>query len=214
MKRALHLFSAIVGLLAASLSAGPHSAAEASVVDPAPPAEEIVIDIVTANGTGCPPGTAAITTAAGNAAFTVTYARYTARIGVGAAVADFRKNCQLNVIVRVPQGFAYGISKIDHHGFGSLATGAGAVHRAIQYYKGQTQSAYTNSAFTGPMEDDWRISNEVPAEAMVWSPCGVVRNLNINTELRLTAGTSDTRTTTSLITMDSAVHHLSWTRCP
>jgi hypothetical protein len=60
----------------------------------------------------------------------------------------------------------------------------------------------------------------VPVAALVWSPCGVLRNLNINTELRAIAGTSNTTNTTSFITMDSTdgsiktIYHFSWQRCP
>ncbi|MYY10947.1 DUF4360 domain-containing protein [Streptomyces sp. SID4919] len=53
----------------------------------------------------------------------------------------------------------------------------------------------------------------------MWAPCGVKRNLNINTELRVSAGTSD-RTRTSFMTVDSTdgsvntIYHLAWQQCP
>ncbi len=213
MKKALSFYCTIFAVLATSLSAGPASAFRPSAAGVAPPTDEVIIDVVTTNGSGCPPDTAAITMVLGNSAFAITYSDYTARLGVGAAVTDFRKNCQLNVIVRVPQGFTYALSKTNHRGFASLAAGARATHRANQYYKGQTSTAYTSHPFSGPMDYDWQTSDEVPSGSMVWTPCGTARNLNINTELRVAAGTSDTRTTTSFITTDSAVYHLSWARC-
>jgi hypothetical protein len=55
--------------------------------------------------------------------------------------------------------------------------------------------------------------------ALVFAPCGVQRNLNVNTELRVSAGTSDPTSTTSFMVMDSTdgslstVYHLTWMQC-
>ena len=50
-----------------------------------PPPDKIVIDVVTINGTGCKPGTAAVAVSDDNTAFTVTYSEFLAQVGVGAA---------------------------------------------------------------------------------------------------------------------------------
>src|ERR671916_159064 len=91
-----------------------------------PPPNHITIDIVTVNGSGCPAGTAAVAVSEDNKAFTVTYSDFLAQIGVGAKPTDFRKNCQLNLRVNVPQGFTYGIAQADYRGFGHLERGATA----------------------------------------------------------------------------------------
>jgi hypothetical protein len=213
MRKVSYLLCAILGILATNLSAIPASAAGESDLNAAPPAEQIVIDLVTTNGSGCPPGSATITVAPDNSAFTVTYSNYTARVGVGAVPTDVRKNCQLNVVLRVPQGFTYALSQADYRGVASIATGAGAVQRAYLYYAGQSQTPYSHHTFAGPAELDWLTVDELPL-GPVWSPCEAVRNVNINTELRATAGTSDTRTTTSFISLASSVYYLSWAQCP
>jgi hypothetical protein len=48
-----------------------------------PPTDHIVIDVVTVNGSGCPPGSAAVAVSPDNTAFTVTYSQYLAQVGVG-----------------------------------------------------------------------------------------------------------------------------------
>jgi hypothetical protein len=207
MRQTWCLLSAITGVLA--LSASPAAAAEYV----APPANPIVIDLVTANGSGCLPGTAAVTIDPDNSSFTVTYSAFTALVGVDAQNTDWRKNCQLNVVVQAPPEYRYTITQADSRGFASLAAGAGATQRANYYFQGQTQTAYNTHTFAGPADLDWQTTDDVPAQSIVWSPCGVARNLNINTELRVTAGTSNTATTTSLMTMDSAVYHLTWDLC-
>ena len=185
-----------------------------------PPSGNIAIDVVTVNGSGCPAGTAAVAVSPDNTAFTVTYSDYLAQVGVGAAPTDFRKNCQLNLLVHVPQGFTYAIAEADYRGFAALAAGATALQRANYYFQGTSPTAFVSHPFFGPMVDDWLNVDTTDVAALVYAPCGVQRNLNVNTELRVNAGTSDPSKTTSWITMDSTdgsvetVYHFSWKTCP
>ena len=222
MRKALYSFCAALGMLATVAISSPASAAGSAGLDleVPPPTDKIVIDVVTVNGTGCPAGTATVAMSPDNTAFTVTYSAYTALVGVGAGTLDWRKNCQLNLVVHVPSGFTYAISKVDYRGFASVEKGATATQRANYYFQGQSQTAYASHSFAGPLADDWMTSDEVPVAALVWSPCGALRNLNINTELRVAAGTSNTATTTSFISMDSTdgslntIYHFQWANCP
>ena len=59
---------------------------------------------------------------------------------------DFRKNCQLNLRVNVPQGFTYGIAQADYRGFAHLERGAYAIQKANYYFQGMSQN---DSARTG-----------------------------------------------------------------
>jgi len=185
-----------------------------------PPPDRIVIDVVTVNGSGCPAGTAAVAVAEDNTAFTVTYSDYLAQVGVGAKPTDFRKNCQLSLRVHVPQGFTYAIAQADYRGFAHLERGANGLEKANYYFQGTSPTAYVNHRFNGPYNDDWQATDFTDIAAIVWAPCGVFRNLNINTELRVSAGSSNPNKTTSFMTMDSAdgsidtVYHFHWKRCP
>ncbi|GAA1919253.1 hypothetical protein GCM10009716_30040 [Streptomyces sodiiphilus] len=70
------------------------------------------------------------------------------------------------------------------------------------------------------MNDNWQATDEVEAGAVVWAPCGEMRNFNINTELRVSAGTSNPSETTSFMAMDSTdgdvstTYQLGWKECP
>ncbi|MET1072355.1 MAG: DUF4360 domain-containing protein, partial [Umezawaea sp.] len=75
-----------------------------------PPPDHITIEVVTVLGSGCPAGTAAVAVSPDNKAFTVTYSRFTAQVGPDSKPIDFRKNCQLALNVRVPQGYTYAIA--------------------------------------------------------------------------------------------------------
>ncbi|WP_033347499.1 DUF4360 domain-containing protein [Kitasatospora aureofaciens] len=186
---------------------------------PTPP-DRIVIDVATVNGSGCPAGSAAVAVSPDNTAFTVTYSSYLAQVGVGSKPTDFRKNCQLDLRVHVPQGFTYAIASADYRGFAHLENGASGVERANYYFQGDSGTTYRSHRFDGPTDDNWQATDSVDVAALVWAPCGEERNFNINTELRVSAGTSDQAHTTSFMTMDSTdgsintVYHLAWKQCP
>jgi hypothetical protein len=185
-----------------------------------PPAEQITINVVTVNGSGCEPGTAATALAPDSTAFTVTYSKYMAQVGVGAGPTDFRKNCQLNLKVMVPQGFTYAIAKADYRGFAYLEKGASATEQANYYFQGSSETARIKHTFKGEYDDNFTATDEVGVDALVYAPCGEKRNLNINTELRVNAGSSNTKKTTSFMSMDSTdgsiktIYHFAWKTCP
>jgi len=185
-----------------------------------PPPDHITIDIVTVNGSGCPAGTAAVAVSEDNKAFTVTYSDYLAQVGVGARPTDFRKNCQLNLRVNVPQGFTYGIAQADYRGFAHLERGAYAIQKANYYFQGMSQNDSAQHRYNGPHSDDWQATDTTEVAAIVYSPCGEKRNFNINTELRVYPGSSNTATTTSFVSMDSTdgaidtTYQFSWKTCP
>ncbi|MGO4757987.1 DUF4360 domain-containing protein, partial [Streptomyces sp. 2MCAF27] len=101
-----------------------------------PPPDKIVITVATVNGSGCPAGTAAVAVSPDNTAFTVTYSDYLAQVGKGSKPTDFRKNCQLNLVVHVPQGFTYAIASVDYRGYAHLEKGATSVEKASYYFQG------------------------------------------------------------------------------
>ncbi|QUQ66350.1 DUF4360 domain-containing protein [Kutzneria sp. CA-103260] len=185
-----------------------------------PPPDKIVIDVATVNGSGCPAGTAAVAVAPDNTAFTVTYSNYIAQVGVGAQPTDLRKNCQLNLRVHVPSGFTYAIAEADYRGFGHLEAGASGTERANYYFQGNAPTAYIAHNLNGAFDDDWQFTDTTDIASLIWEPCGQERNFNINTELRVAAGTSNTKTTTSFLSMDSTdgsittTYHFAWKTCP
>lgn len=221
MARGLLRFLLSGGALAALLTTAlpAHAASSPSGgFDDLPP-DKIVIKVATVNGSGCPQGTTAIAVSEDNTAFTVTYSEYLAQVGGNSAPTAFRKNCQLSLIVHVPQGFTYAIASADYRGFASLQPGASALQKASYYFQGSPQTAYRNHPFSGPLNANWQATDSTDWAQLVWAPCGVQRNFNINTELRLNAGTSSPDKV-SFMTMDSTdgdistIYHLAWKECP
>jgi uncharacterized protein DUF4360 len=182
-----------------------------------PPADRIVIDVVTVNGSGCPAGTAAVATATDNTAFTVTYSDYLAEVGQGSDPTDFRKNCQLALRLHIPQGFTYAIAQADYRGFAHLASGASATQLASYYIQGTSPTTRSSHPMNGPYSDNWQFTDQTDMDELVFAPCGEERNLNVNTELRVSAGSSGSAS--SFVTMDSTdggvstKYHFHWKRC-
>ncbi|MGW6456341.1 DUF4360 domain-containing protein [Streptomyces sp. NPDC055078] len=214
MPRALLAGGVAAAALASLLGAQP---ASATIV--APP-NKIAIEIATINGSGCRPGTAAVAVSEDNTAFTVTYSDYLAKVGVGASPTDFRKNCQLSLIVHVPHGFTYAVASTDYRGFASLEPTASGVSKASYYFQGSPDTASRSHTFRGPLNDNWQATNTTEWGQLVWAQCGAKRNFNINTELRVNPGLSDRTQTTSFMTMDSTdgaintIYRLAWKECP
>ncbi|GAA2115364.1 DUF4360 domain-containing protein [Streptomyces synnematoformans] len=209
------------GALAAALVAATTLSAQTATASEEPadgPAEQIKVDIQTINGSGCSAGTAAVAANADNTAFTVTYSDYLAAAGAGASPLDFRKNCQLSLVLDVPSGFTYAIQSVDYRGYAYLADGASGLEQASYYHMGSPETTTSSKGFEGPYDDNWQVTDSKEWAELVWAPCGEQRNFNINTELRVYRGSSDHRAT-SLMTMDSTdsavstEYHLAWKEC-
>jgi hypothetical protein len=203
-----------IGTAAAMLAAPVATPAETAATLASPPPGAITIHLVSANGSGCRPGTTQVAAFEDNTGFTITYSAYTAQAGDHLNPVESRRNCQLAVLAHVPQGFTYAISQVTYRGYLQLERGAVALQKASYYFAGGLPTSSAQHRFTGPVADNWTVNQLI--HTLVWAPCATARNLNINSELRVHAAS---RAPISFITMDSTdtsistVYHLTWRRC-
>jgi len=209
-----------VGGMVLSLLA-PTSSAQAGPFQ-APPPGSIDIRLVTVNGTGCPDArTGLVAVAPDKTAFTVTYRshHYIAQVGPATNPTASRVNCQLTMAVHVPQGFTYAIAKADYSGYARLAKSASGLEQASYYFQGQPNTTRRRHQITGPKKGNFAFTDKIAVGALVWAPCGVDRNVNVNTELRVNAGSSHPSKNPSYLRMGStdgrikSKFNLSWKRC-
>ncbi|MBB2944483.1 hypothetical protein FB565_004212 [Actinoplanes lutulentus] len=183
-----------------------------------PPTTEMVIDVVQANGSGCPKGSAEVTVSPDNKAFTVSYSKFIAQIGPEAKSTDFRKNCQLALDVLVPSGYTYAVAGADYRGYASLQEGVTASETAFYYFQGEQHTTKIKHDFVGYFEDEWQRTDEVEMSSLSFLDCGEKRYLNVNTELKVNTANADKKVT-NWITMDSTdgsletVYHVAWMKC-
>lgn len=172
---------AVIGGAALALAAS----AVASPAVAAPPSGKVTLDVVTVNGTGCPAGTVAVAVNSDNTAFTATYSDYLAESGSGVSITQNRKACQMSLLVHVPSGFTFAVAQADYRGYAQLARGATGTVQASYYFMGESATATSTHTFRGPLADNWQTTDRTAVASLVYKPCGVDRNLNVKSALRV-----------------------------
>ncbi len=178
--------------------------------------EYVRIRSISYAGSGCPAGTVSQNVAQDLKAFTLLFDSYIAEVGPGVQLNQSRKNCQIAVDLHFPQGWSYSILDVDYRGYASLEAGVTGTQQSAYYFQGSAATATLRSNFRGPTQQDYQIRDSLGLAAVVWSPCGATRALNINTQVRLT---SSNRFARGLMTTDSIdgelthVYGVRWRRC-
>jgi hypothetical protein len=163
---------------------------------PAQAAAAITVEVIASNGSGCAPGTASVVGNGDNTGFRIRYRDFVAEAGGGAAVIDRRKNCQLGVLVTIPDGWTIAIASANYRGKAGLRSGATALQRTSYYWQGTSTTERKDVTFTGPLNGLWTTWDVAPV--LTYAECGSQSVLNINTELRIDAGASTGTSTMSM----------------
>jgi hypothetical protein len=179
----------------------------------------ITVQLLSENGSGCPLGTTAVS-APNNTEFTVTYDSYIAYAGGGAAPGTWRKNCQLDVQVGIPSGWTFGIIAADYRGYAGLDTRARGMLETNYYFSGLPITTPLLHPLSGPQDGDYEFTDQ--AHIITWAPCHFNGTLNVNTSIRVYAGSNPsfqnqlTVDSTDLHTQTIAnmnIYHLGFKQC-
>jgi hypothetical protein len=179
-----------------------------------PPSDQITVQVITVNGSGCPAGTAEVSQS-DNTSFKIRYHKYVAE--GGAAPTDIRKACQLALRFHIPQGFTFAISTVDYRGYADLRPGATATQQALYYLQGKPNGATISHEVNPDNYGRWHTQDSFAEADLVWAACGEDRNLNLKTSLRVyqpagTAGRSSVRMTRTEGDVDTEYQY-SWKHC-
>lgn len=172
---------------------------------------------VTANGTGCPAGTWATTISEDGLTFTTTFSAYEAMLEPTQSIAI--KDCQLGIKLHSPQGLSFAVDSFYYQGYAWLdSAGMTARQTANYYFMGNPLNhAELRTDLRGVYDDDYLFQDDVGIVDLAWSPCGVERNLNVTTRLRIQNNPRRTGTGyLNLTSVDAAsrlVFRLAWRRC-
>ena len=203
----------LAALCAALLSCLAFTPAAANAA-PSPQPPWYTIRLLTANGTGCPPDSTAVSQV-NSTVFTVTYSQYTAFAGGGVPPTQRRLNCQLNVEVGVPSGWTYGILEVDYRGYAYLDSGARGTLAADYWFEGSPLTHPQQHSIYGPKDYNYAFSDY--AGVMAWAPCHFNGALEINTSVRVLPGYDSSFA--NELTLDSSVlglgtlYHLGFRQC-
>jgi hypothetical protein len=211
---------AAVGALASPIADGPalgvtvgSPGLDATADDPDP--TKVFIKDITYGGSGCPQNSVGKFISSDRHTFTLIFDSMVASIGTGVAVAENRKNCQINLDLQYPSGFQYSILNTVFRGYADLAKGVSGTQSATYYFSGDAKQVTATSTFKGPTTGDYSTPDTIPFSSVVWSPCGAALPININSQVRLTGGGG----ASGLLTQDSLdgkityVVGIQWQKC-
>jgi len=166
------------------------SLATAAVIEPfvtqtgsVVPTGQVTINSITYGGSGCPQGTVSQFISEDKQTFTLIFDSYIVDVGPGISISKNRANCQINVDLHYPAGFQWSIYTQDYRGYASLDKGVTGLQKATYYFSGMSQQASTSTTFTGPQDGDYLLTDTIPFDSVVWSPCGSDGALNINSQI-------------------------------
>lgn len=180
-----------------------------------PDPTHVYVQSITYGGSGCPAGSVAQSLSIDRSTFTLIFDSFIASKGPGHPAADALKSCQLNLNLKIPQGWQYSIATIDHRGYVQLPKKMKAIQESTYYFQGDGALASADSSFVGPVTKNYLIRDTLPFSTVVWSSCDKVRPLNITTQLQLKGGTEAGQITTDNIDGKIGfVLGLRWKPCP
>ncbi|KXX81419.1 hypothetical protein MMYC01_202670 [Madurella mycetomatis] len=126
-----------------ALFSGLAAARPALVDEPAegPSGHEVQITGLAFAGSGCPAGTVSGQLSTDLTTLTLLYAEFVAQAGNGISPSNYRKNCQLNVKIRYPQGWQFSVFKADYRGYAQIPDGDTGTCKATYYFSGDSRQA-------------------------------------------------------------------------
>jgi hypothetical protein len=164
-------------------------------------------------GTGCPANSASVSLSPDQSALSILFDQYVVEAGNGRTMD--RKSCNIAIPVHVPQGYSISVFQVDYRGFNSLPAGARSMFN-VEYFFAGSRGVRQTKSFFGPAADLYELTDNLTAEAVVWSACGADTNLRVNTSMLVQTNRARQQ---AMATVDSAdvtaglVYHVSWRRC-
>jgi hypothetical protein len=104
-----------------------------------PSGHEVEIVGLAFAGSGCPAGTVSGQLSTDLTTLTLLYAEFVAQAGSGISPSNYRRNCQLNVKLRYPQGWQFSVFKADYRGYAQIPAGDTGTCKATYYFSGDSR---------------------------------------------------------------------------
>jgi hypothetical protein len=186
-----------------------------SVFGQVPDITKTLINGLSYGGSGCPQNSVAATLSQDLTTFTMIFDKFIAETGPGMTSTSARRNCQITVDLRYPEGWSYSIVSVDYRGYVSIPAGLTATQSATYYFSGNKEQSKSSTKFVGPFDGDYLNSDTIATSAVVWSKCGSVIPGNINAAVSI----SGDKKIPGLITVDSVdgkveqIYAIQWKKC-
>jgi acetyl esterase/lipase len=127
----------LVSLLTLGLAALAYALPSTELVEAdTPDPNEVYFQDITWLGTGCTSANTGNYTSGDRQTLTLEFDAFVASIGPGVAPSNWRKNCQLNVLLHYPGGFQYSILDTIFRGYVLIDANITATQEAVYYFSG------------------------------------------------------------------------------
>ncbi len=185
--------------------------ADAQTARPKP--NDVRIESLLYNGSGCPVGSVTSRVTPQADGVELSFSDLFASVGRGVAITGSRRFCQMVVGMHVPRGWSYAVAAIDYGGSVTLARRVGATQKSTLYFSGQLAQTELQSSFDGPVDRDYVLREEVPAQSLVWSSCTEARDMNIHMQVKV--DNRRNRRAPGRLSIDNVTKvSFAWRRCP
>ncbi|MBC1219131.1 DUF4360 domain-containing protein [Nostoc sp. UCD121] len=155
-------------------------------------------------GNGCPEGSASVNVSPDGQELSILFDKF---IAVGNKAEERRKNCNLSIPIKVPQGFQISLYDADYRGYVAPST-IGRL-RAEYFFAGQRGPVFSRT-FNG--ESDYNVRDQLVTVADVWSRCGDSVNMRVNAAM--TASGQGMATVDSFdLAHRGLVYHVKYRQC-
>ncbi|MDI1484078.1 DUF4360 domain-containing protein [Polyangium sp. y55x31] len=208
------LFVAFVA--AGSVVLGISERADAQPYDLIEPPEGVEIRGLVYNGTGCPQNSVAGTLSEDRKALELIFGAFTAEASPLGQPSEARKFCQITVDMAFPQGYSFSLVSADYRGFAELGAAVVGTQTSNYYFTGGLGRSF-RTKIVGPFSENYFRRDNLTLEAVVWSPCGASRPLNISTQAAVS--TLANPSGSGLMTVDSVslvvqqTYNIIWRKC-
>lgn len=178
-------------------------------------AQSVSIDNLRYGGTGCARDTVDVRLIDdGRGGFPekldVDFSAFVARQGPGIPLRDIRKICNIYVDLQRPRGWQFAITNVVYRGNAALPAGVFGQLRSTYEFPLFSPEATLQAYVAGPLRAQYLRHDELGADQLVWSPCGLDVSLNIGAQIIL-RGSRERAASTSF--GDNVRYGLAWRRC-
>jgi hypothetical protein len=178
-----------------------------------PPSGTVIMESLTYDGAGCPPGSAGADISPDGQALTVTYSNLTTEVGPGTP-ATRAIECRLRLKLRVPKGWSYALENVDFRGYTFLEDGVSAEQRTRFHIQGEAPETGAVAQLDGPADEDYLLQALGTGEPLRWSRCGKGKFVDVRTRLSLSnQGAPDATGVLVVSSTDAQIYRLKWQRC-
>ena len=151
----------------------------------APDPNQVSIDSIDYSGNGCPFGSVVTNISDDAQAMTVLFDDFVVATDDAPNQSTIKKSCNLDVNLRVPAGWSYGLFCVDFRGYAGLDENISGTQTASYKFNGRRPLQVGKMNLQGFYDDDYEHLTAIPLNTVSWSPCGTgdIETLQLATEI-------------------------------